>query len=41
MTTGREKLSLALAGKFPLIVKPNAEGSRKGIASTGVGDAEA
>jgi D-alanine-D-alanine ligase len=41
MTSGREKLSPVLAQKFPLIVKPNAEGSSKGIASTGVVDDEA
>lgn len=41
MVTGREKLSPALASKFPLIVKPNAEGSSKGIVSTGVVDDEA
>ncbi len=40
MATGREKLSPALQQKFPLIVKPNAEGSSKGIASTGVVDDE-
>jgi D-alanine-D-alanine ligase len=40
MNTGREKLSPALAQKFPLIVKPNAEGSSKGIAATGVVDDE-
>src|SRR5207248_3181114 len=39
--TGREKLHPWLAQKFPLIVKPNAEGSSKGIASTGVVDDEA
>jgi D-alanine-D-alanine ligase len=38
METGREKLIPTL--KFPLIVKPNAEGSSKGIASTGVVDDE-
>ena len=38
METGREKLNAAL--KFPLIVKPNAEGSSKGIAATGVVDDE-
>ncbi len=36
--TGREKLQTAL--KFPLIVKPNTEGSSKGIASTSVVDDE-
>ncbi len=41
MVSGREKLHPALAAKFPLIVKPNAEGSSKGIASTGVVDDEA
>jgi len=41
MATGREKLSPLLGQKFPLIVKPNAEGSSKGIASTGVVDDEA
>jgi D-alanine-D-alanine ligase len=40
MTTGREKLSPPLQAKFPLIVKPNAEGSSKGIASSGVVDDE-
>ena len=40
MATGREKLSPALQQKFPLIVKPNAEGSSKGVASTGVVDDE-
>jgi len=40
MVTGREKLNASLASKFPLIVKPNAEGSSKGIASTGVVDDE-
>lgn len=40
MTTGREKLERALALKFPLIVKPNAEGSSKGIVSSGVVDDE-
>ncbi len=40
MQTGREKLTASLAQKFPLIVKPNAEGSSKGIASTGVVDDE-
>lgn len=38
METGREKLDSAL--KFPLIVKPNAEGSSKGIGSTNVVDNE-
>jgi D-alanine-D-alanine ligase len=41
MVTGREKLSPTLQQKFPLIVKPNAEGSSKGIASSGVVDDEA
>ena len=41
MVTGREKLAQALSQKFPLIVKPNAEGSSKGIAATGVVDDEA
>jgi D-alanine-D-alanine ligase len=41
MVTGREKLHPALQAKFPLIVKPNAEGSSKGIAQTGVVDDEA
>jgi D-alanine-D-alanine ligase len=41
METGREKLNLALQQKFPLIVKPNAEGSSKGVSSTGVVDDEA
>jgi D-alanine-D-alanine ligase len=41
MATGREKLSPQLSTKFPLIVKPNAEGSSKGIASSGVVDDEA
>ncbi len=36
--TGREKLTPAL--KFPVIVKPNAEGSSKGIAGTSVADDE-
>jgi D-alanine-D-alanine ligase len=36
--TGRERLSPAL--KFPVIVKPNAEGSSKGIAGTSVYDDE-
>jgi D-alanine-D-alanine ligase len=39
MTSGREKLSPGL--RFPLIVKPNAEGSSKGIAAKGVVDDEA
>ncbi len=39
MSTGRERLSPAL--KFPLIVKPIAEGSSKGIAQKGVVDDEA
>ena len=39
MTTGREKLSSRL--RFPLIVKPVAEGSSKGIAAKGVVDDEA
>lgn len=38
MSTGREKLSPTL--RFPLIVKPNAEGSSKGIAASGVVDDE-
>jgi D-alanine-D-alanine ligase len=38
METGREKLSPDL--NFPLIVKPNAEGSSKGIGSTNVVDNE-
>jgi D-alanine-D-alanine ligase len=37
--TGREKISPLL--RFPVIVKPNAEGSSKGIASTNVVDDEA
>ena len=37
--TGRERLLPAL--KFPVIVKPNAEGSSKGIAGTSVFDEEA
>jgi D-alanine-D-alanine ligase len=41
MVTGREKLHPTLAQKFPLICKPNAEGSSKGIASSGVVDDEA
>ncbi len=40
MVTGREKLHQHMALKFPLIVKPNAEGSSKGIASSGVVDDE-
>jgi len=39
MVTGREKLSPTL--RFPLIVKPNAEGSSKGVAASGVVDDEA
>ncbi len=38
MTTGREKLSAML--RYPLIVKPIAEGSSKGIAAKGVVDDE-
>ena len=38
--TGREKVSPNLVTKFPLIVKPNAEGSSKGIVSTCVVDDE-
>jgi D-alanine-D-alanine ligase len=38
MENGREKLSSEL--RFPLIVKPNAEGSSKGIGSTSVVDSE-
>lgn len=38
METGRERLSPDL--RFPLIVKPNAEGSSKGIGSTNVVDNE-
>jgi D-alanine-D-alanine ligase len=38
MTTGREKLSATL--RYPLIVKPIAEGSSKGIAAKGVVDDE-
>jgi len=38
METGRERLSSEL--KFPLIVKPNAEGSSKGIGSASVVDNE-
>jgi D-alanine-D-alanine ligase len=41
MQTGKEKLSPTLANKYPLIVKPNAEGSSKGIGSTCVVDDEA
>jgi D-alanine-D-alanine ligase len=41
MVTGREKLNPALVGKFPLIVKPNAEGSSKGIDASDVVDDEA
>src|SRR5262249_26780782 len=37
--TGRERMLPAL--KFPVIVKPNAEGSSKGIAGTSVFDEEA
>lgn len=40
MVSGREKLLPSLAAKFPLIVKPNAEGSSKGIAASGVVDDE-
>jgi D-alanine-D-alanine ligase len=40
MQTGREKLVPSLASKWPLIVKPNAEGSSKGIGSTCVVDDE-
>ena len=36
MTTGREKLLPMASSKFPLIVKPNAEGSSKGITATSV-----
>jgi len=39
-TSGREKLHPWLAQKFPLIVKPNAEGSSKGITGSGVVDDE-
>jgi D-alanine-D-alanine ligase len=39
-TTGREKLHPWLLQKFPLIVKPNAEGSSKGISGSGVVDDE-
>src|SRR5882757_5314978 len=38
METGRERLSPDM--RFPLIVKPNAEGSSKGIGSTSVVDTE-
>jgi D-alanine-D-alanine ligase len=38
MMTGREKLSPTL--RYPLIVKPNAEGSSKGVAAKGVVDDE-
>jgi len=38
--TGREKLQASLKDRFPLIVKPNAEGSSKGIGSTNVVDNE-
>jgi D-alanine-D-alanine ligase len=38
METGRERLDPAL--RFPLIVKPNAEGSSKGIGNTNVVDTE-
>src|SRR5205814_347550 len=41
MATGREKLLPGLSQKFPLIIKPNAEGSSKGIVSSGVVDDEA
>jgi D-alanine-D-alanine ligase len=41
MVNGREKLHPQIAAKFPLIVKPNAEGSSKGIAQSGVVDDEA
>jgi D-alanine-D-alanine ligase len=41
MQTGREKLAGSLSNKWPLIVKPNAEGSSKGIVSTCVVDDEA
>ena len=40
-SSGREKLHPWLAQKFPLIVKPNAEGSSKGITGSGVVDDEA
>ncbi|MDB4967522.1 MAG: D-alanine--D-alanine ligase [Myxococcales bacterium] len=39
--SGREKLHPTLLQKFPLIVKPNAEGSSKGISGSGVVDDEA
>jgi D-alanine-D-alanine ligase len=39
-TSGREKLHPWLGQKFPLIVKPNAEGSSKGITGSGVVDDE-
>jgi D-alanine-D-alanine ligase len=39
-SSGREKLHPWLAQKFPLIVKPNAEGSSKGISGAGVVDDE-
>jgi D-alanine-D-alanine ligase len=39
--TGKEKLHPWLANKWPLIVKPNAEGSSKGIVASGVVDDEA
>lgn len=39
-TSGREKLHGLLAHRFPLIVKPNAEGSSKGISGAGVVDDE-
>jgi D-alanine-D-alanine ligase len=39
--SGREKLHPWLLQKFPLIVKPNAEGSSKGITGSGVVDDEA
>lgn len=38
MVTGREKLSPTL--RYPVIVKPNAEGSSKGVAAKGVVDDE-
>ncbi len=40
MITGREKLHPWVSQKFPLIVKPNAEGSSKGITGSGVVDDE-
>src|SRR5260370_35868234 len=40
MESGREKPNAALAQKYPLIVKPNAEGSSKGVSATGVVDDE-